>query len=183
MENNGHTIRIGDMFADREKWIDNSFEIRYSQGSFIVQYNLSSPQKNDVNCFGVGALSLGLYVVDNIIFFCFKIDGFTDWSDQAFSIRLLEQSEQVVPDVDNKFVPITFVLVDADTGVVRKLRVATMSPHMSGVLFKNLRQQIADGFNLDAYMKKIDQVYDRMPTSALIASAAQVMERLGSRHQ
>jgi hypothetical protein len=113
---------VGEMFSEREKWIPDSFELRYSNGTFFLQLNFENPTKREVDCFNSGAIHLGLYVENGITFFLMHIAGIMDWSDQAFSIRLLDESEQNLPEAGVYYTPIHFILVNASNGKVASMR-------------------------------------------------------------
>lgn len=55
----------------------------------LLALNFSVTQKNIAE-FLNGSPSFGLFYEQNILFFLFKINGFLDWSDLAFTTHLAE---------------------------------------------------------------------------------------------
>ena len=96
MDTNEHTswrLAIGDLFTpERTHWPDNRFELRYFDGSFLLQICEASPSEKSIAAFRHGAMHIGLHYEQGVIFFLFRIDGTWAWSDQAFSIHLLTSS-------------------------------------------------------------------------------------------
>jgi hypothetical protein len=59
--------------------------------------------------------SFGLFSEKNLLFFLFKIEGFLDWSDLAFTIHLAEDET-----IENNggYLPFNLVLVESSASII-----------------------------------------------------------------
>lgn len=174
---------VGEPFSERQKWDADSFELRYVNDVYLLQLNLASPSKATIQNFHKGAIHLALYGEQNVTFFCFSLGGVMDWSDQAFSIRLLPEEDQAVSPPGDYFVPISVILVDADTGNVAGMRMVTMSPNFSNVLRQRLQAQKAQPFSRETYFPLVSKIYEAFPTTKHFVKAALVYEKAGTNNK
>lgn len=174
---------VGKPFSDlRAKWIDGSFEYRYWSGNHLLQLCIASPSQEDIYAFGSARIDIGLYIEADVIFWLFRIFGLMDWSDQGFSVRLLPESEQCIPAIsDGDRIPLTLVMVDADTGLVSALRMVTYSPHFSRLFYRAMQRQKESPFDRNLHKEKIAAIYQRFPNSKALVRSAIVVERAGAR--
>ena len=175
-------LAIGEPFTpERTKWPHNRFEFRYFDGSYLLQINEASPGPRSIEAFRFAPMHIGLHFERNVIFFLFKIQGSWEWSDQAFSIHLVPAEDRGPGDASDKhFVPLSVVLVDADTGLVRALRVVTMSPRFVVAFQRFIAVQKAAPFSRAEHEAAIGSVYARYTASKDLAAAAMYRERAGS---
>lgn len=173
---------VGKPFSDkRTKWTDGSFEYRYWSGNHLLQLCIASPSESDIEAFRSGRVDIGLYVESNVIFWLFRIEGVMDWSDQGFSVRLLPESEQDTPPIsDAGRIPLTLVLVDADTGLVTALRMVTYSPHFTRLFYRAMQRQKDAQFDPKLHREKVAAIYQRFPNSKALVRSAIIMERAGA---
>ncbi len=169
-------LKVGQRFTAIPSWEDDTFELRYDKGIYVLQFNVKSPSEDEVRRFTSEPIHIAITAVNGCLFFCFKMGLFTDWCDQAFSIRLIPQEHRRVALPSAQHVPIAFVLVDGDSGVVAALRTAYMSPHFANCLGRELKQQLARPFDEGEYHKAVDLAYEAMPDSKTVASCAHLME-------
>lgn len=175
-------LAVGELFApERTSWPHNSFELRYFDGSYLLQICESTPSSASIRAFRHGDIHLGLHFERGVIFFLFRIAGSWAWSDQAFSIHLVPEEDRGPGEASgNRFVPLSMVLVDASTGRVAALRVVTMSPRFATAFQKYMDQQRALPFTRLDHDDAIASVYATYPNSKALAAAAIIRERAGS---
>ena len=66
---------------------DESMSIVLNNGTPMLTFNFSVSE-NNIDAFQNGLSSFGLFASKDLLFFLFKIEGFLDWSDLAFTIQL-----------------------------------------------------------------------------------------------
>lgn len=176
-------LKVGDLFApERTKWDANRFEYRYFSGNHMLQICLPNPTEAEIGAFRNGTVHVGLFVRKSVICFLFKIERLYDWSDQAFSIRLVNEAERTLPEwTPGMHVPLSLVLVDSETGVVRALRVVTYSKHFSEVMNRQLKKQMEEPFSATEHEAAVREIYERYPTSKALSKAAILVEKAGVR--
>lgn len=174
---------VGQPFVpERRSWPADTFEYRYFSGHHLLQICVASPSERDIEAFSKGRMSVALYYEQNVIFFLFRIEGFMDWSDQAISIRLVAEADQDLPPLpDGARIPLTLVLVEADTGNVAAMRMVTFSPRLSRLMHLWLRAQKDLPFRREDHMAAVQDVYRRFPDSKALVKAAAFIERAGSK--
>jgi len=144
-------------------------------GAPMLSFNFSVTEKN-IAAFLHGSSSFGLFSEQNILFFLFKIDGFLDWSDLAFTIHLA-QDEKI--EGNGGYLPFNLVLVESSTSVIKALRMVTVSPAFRSMLAQIIQQQAKERFNTIDYYKKIGALYETYPSASTMLKKAIVIERGG----
>jgi hypothetical protein len=124
----------------------------------------------------MGCLRLGCLPKKNLLFFLFKIEGFLDWSDLAFTIHLVQDEE--IED-NGGYLPFNLVLVESGTSIIKALRMVTVSPTFRSVLVKAIERQHREPFNVIDYYKKIKVIYDTYPEVVSMLKNALIVEQGG----
>ena len=106
----------------------------------------------------------------------FKIEGFLDWSDLAFTIHLA--GDETI-DEDDAYLPFNLVLVDPDTKIVKGLRMVTVSPDFRSRLAELIRKQASEPFDTMAYYRGISSLYDKYPVASDLLKQAVIIEQGG----
>src|SRR5574337_681915 len=102
----GWRLAIGQPFVDSvSSWPDGRFEFRLFGGHQLLQLCLCQLQQT--------------------LFVLFRVEGLMEWSAQAVHIQLVEAAEdrELPPHIPGPHQVLTMVLVGAETGLVRGIRV------------------------------------------------------------
>lgn len=176
-------LTVGQPFShERSKWEDGRIEYRFFSGNHMLQLCLGQLTPQEIKAFRKNPVRVALFIEGNVIFFIFKIEGCMDWSDQGFSIHLVHEQNRDLPSLPPGMrTPLNLVLVDADTGIVRALRMVTFSPHFSRLLHDAMRRQIELPFEPAVHQAVIQDVYRRYPRTADLAKAAVIIEKAGAK--
>lgn len=127
-------------------WPDGRFEYRYFGRHHLLQLCLAKLSERDIAAFSEGQVHVGFYVRQAVLFILFKIENLMDWSDQAFSIQLVgSEDRELPPHIAGTHQALSLVLVEAETGLVRGLRIVTYSntpaPCCTGSCSNNWRRR------------------------------------------
>jgi len=141
----------------------------------LIAFNFTLNAKNIAD-FQNGSCFFCLFTENTALFFLFKIDGFLDWSDLAFTIHLAQ--EEALDDNDG-YLPFALVLVDSQTSLIKGLRMVTVTPAFRSVLAGIIRQQAQEHFDTIAYYKTIGVLYDRFSSAADMLNKAVIVEQGG----
>ncbi len=141
----------------------------------MLTFNFSLTEM-DIDAFLHGTTSFGLFAERNSLFFLFKIDGFMDWSDLAFTIHLAGNET-----VENNagYLPFNLVLVDSATHIIKALRMVTTSPAFRTMLVRIINQQAQEKFDTIAYYKEIGTLYEAYPSAEAMLKKALLIEQGG----
>ncbi|MDD1626797.1 MAG: hypothetical protein LUQ26_04875 [Methylococcaceae bacterium] len=154
---------------------DESMSIVLNSGAPMLIFNFSLSEKN-IAAFQNGVSSFGLFAEKDLLFFLFKIEGFLDWSDLAFTIHLA-QDENI--EDNGGYLPFNLVLVESSTSIIKALRMVTVSPTFRSVLAKAIEQQNDDPFNVIDYYNSIKVIYETYPEVVLMLKNALIVEQGG----
>lgn len=178
----GWTLLVGQPFWPGVTSYPERFEYRVFGGHHLLQICAGRLTPTDKAAFQDGAIHLGLFISQGVIFVLFKIAGLHEWSDQAFSIHLVSaEDRELPPHQADLHQLLNIVLVEAETGLVAGIRSVTWSSHASAVLNKALHAQMTAPFSLEQHENIVADVYTRYPNSKALARAALLTERAGSR--
>ena len=150
-----------------------SMSIVLMNGAPLLTFNFSVTEKN-IAAFLHGSSSFGLFSEHTVLFFLFKIDGFLDWSDLAFTMHLAQDDK-----IDNNggYLPFHLVLVESATSIIKGLRVVTVSPAFRSMLARITQRQAKEQFNTIDYYKKIGALYVAYPSASSMLKNAMVIEQ------
>jgi hypothetical protein len=154
---------------------EESMSIVLNCGAPMLVFNFSLSEKN-IATFQNGEPSFGLFSEKNLLFFLFKIEGFLDWSDLAFTIHLAE--DETIED-NGGYLPFNLVLVESSSCIIKALRVVTVSPTFRSVIAKSIKRQNKEPFNLIDYYKSIKVIYDAYPEVVAMLKKALIVEQGG----
>ncbi len=80
--------------------------------------------------------------IKSVLLFLYKIEGAAGWSDSPFSWHRLPAEERVLPAQEQETSALLHVtLVEAETGVVRVLRVVSLTPELTTFLHAAIARQ------------------------------------------
>jgi hypothetical protein len=154
---------------------DESMSIVLNSGAPMLIFNFSLSEKN-ITAFQDGLSSFGLFAEKNLLFFLFKIEGFLDWSDLAFTIHLVQ--DEAIED-NGGYLPFNLVLVESGSGIIKGLRMVTVSPTFRSVIVKAIERQNNAPFNVIEYYKSIQVIYDTYPEVVSMLKNALIVEQGG----
>ncbi|BBL57524.1 hypothetical protein [Methylomonas koyamae] len=146
-----------------------------ANGAPLLTFNFSASPR-EIQTFLNGNTSFALFAKAELIFFLFKIEGFLDWSDLAFTIHLA--GDETI-DEGNAYLPFNLVLVDPGTKIVKGIRMVTVSPDFRSRLAELIRKQASEPFSTTAYYQAIGSLYDQYPTASDLLKQAVVIEQGG----
>jgi len=147
-----------------------------ANGSPMLAFNFSVTEKN-IAAFLNGPTSFGLFSEHDILFFLFKIGGFLDWSDLAFTIHLAGD-ERI--DDNGGYLPFHLALIESETKIVKGLRVVTVSPAFRAMLARITQDQANARFDTIDFYKKIGAVYETYPSTEAMLKKALIIEQGGT---
>jgi hypothetical protein len=179
-KNLGWALRVGKPFAEGVTSWPERFEYRFFGGNHLLQFCVRRITPSNLDAFLHAPVHLGLYLDNGVIGVLFQIQGFYDWSDQAFSLQLVApEDRELPPHIPGTYQLLNLVLVDADTGLIAGMRVVSWSAHASAVLHRAMSEQLAAPFDRARFEQSVKDIYARYPTSQALVAAAHLTEKAG----
>ena len=179
----GWRLAIGQPFVDSvSSWPDGRFEFRLFGGHQLLQLCLGNLKERDIEAFQRGHVHLGLCQLQQTLFVLFRVEDLMEWSDQAVHIQLVDDAEdrELPPHIPGAHQVLTMVLVEAETGLIRGMRVVTWSKHASAVLHRILDEQLTAKFDSKEHARRVTEIYRHYRNSKQLVRAALLTERAGS---
>lgn len=177
-----HTLSVGQLYhPGRTQWPEVG-EYNYRAWQHELRLFWRAPSDADIEAVRAGAIHLGLYVRQPVVWLLYRIEGACDWSDAPYSIHLVAGAERTPPDpvTAETRALLTVVLADADTGIVRALRAVSMSPRFTRALHAAIAQQLAQPFDAAQHEAQIAATYARYSHSKQMARDATITEKAGA---
>jgi hypothetical protein len=168
------TLSVGTLYSPAVTRWPETAQYQYRSGTHELLLFLESPDAREVDDVARGEARFGLLVHGTAIFFLYSFGG-GPWSDAPFSIHLVPAAERKLPDVlrsDATRAVLQVILVDASTGIVRALRLVSLSPEFTLELHSAIVAQAAQPADPAAHDRAIEAAYRRFPdTKAMVAAA------------
>lgn len=126
-----------------------------------LRFFLDTPAPVEVAAIESGAATFALAVDGPAIFLLYRFDPMP-WGFASFSWRL-NPDDAVLPETPTSphaRLTLHTMLVDTRTGLVKALRMCTLSPHFTGKLIAAIRAQAEGPFDRVAYMRHADSIDD-----------------------
>jgi len=154
---------------------NESMSIVLHGGTPMLIFNFTISEK-DIQNFLNGTISFSLFSEKNMLFFLFKIDGFMDWSDLAFTIHLAGDEEIID---DGSYLPFSLLLIESGTNIIKGMRLVTVTPTFRSILTKILQKQQVEKFDSVAYYKNISTIYESYPKVFSMLAKSLITEKGG----
>lgn len=183
MSNGQWLLQVGELYAPEiTSWPTERFECRYFDGNHLLQICDASITEKTLEAFHYGQIHVGLFQRNQVLHILFRIEGFYDWSDQAFTMMRVDPADRALPALaPGEHTGINFFLVDANTGVIRAMRLVTYSAHASQVLHRILKEQLAAQQPQQVFEYAVAMNYAAYPTSKAMSRNALLIEKAGSK--
>jgi len=170
------TYRVGALYIPGQRSWPEGAEYNFRANSHELRLFWHDPSPREVESVRAGRARFALAVHGPIVFFLYTFEPALPWSDAPFTVWMVPSDQRTLPAPTQLAEPhaiLQVVLVDADTGVVRALRVTTFSPSFTAALHLAIRAQHEAGWpGQDAYDRALDEVYRRYPQSASLLATA-----------
>src|SRR5574338_1483370 len=139
---------------------------------------IAESSSHDIEAFQRGQVHLGLCQLQQTLFALFRVEGLMQWSDPAIHLQLVEDAEdrERPPHIPGAHQVLSMVLVEAETGLVRGMRVVTWSKHASTVLHRILNEQLTAEFDSQEHASRVAEIYRHYSSSKQLVRAALLTE-------
>jgi len=173
-----HCIQLGQLYSAGITKYPERAEYNHTINGHELRLFWKSPSPREVDMVRNGQLFLSISTHGPLIMLCYKI-GETPWSDCSFSHHLVPPEYRKLPDIPEKDTErhlLLIQLIDADSGIVKAVRVITMSPQHTATLSQEIRKQAQAPFDEADYKLAIDRLYAQYPDSRELAGAGKIMQ-------
>jgi hypothetical protein len=184
-----HEYRVGEWYSPtRTTWPDGVAHYAYRGGVHELLLFLSSPTPNEVRGVRQGEAEFGLVAQGPLIVLLYRFASPPEhpgarprpgaalpWGDAPFTVHRVSEAERTLPELPSspeERALLAVMLIDAATGIIRAIRVVSLSPAFTSALEEAIREQARLPYEAATYDRLLDALYARYPSSdALLALA------------
>lgn len=139
------------------------FDIDDKGSNLIIRFN--TPSNSEIKAIKQGKLKCGYYTEGEAIFMLFKFEGI-QWMDAPYSVKLSKNSTKIQDINDGQGLALNIYLIDANTGVLKSMRLVGLPTAFSRKLKSVVERQRLMSF--ENYHQTINTVYMKYPTKKLV---------------
>ena len=137
--------------------------------TIILAYFYENPSFEEINCMKSGKCEFAVTEKQDILFFLSKV-GKMPWADVAFSSHLIIDEFTHVPPEGYGY-PVTVMMVDRSTNIIKTMRTIAVSSKFSKELKNILDRNKALNIDDAEYRKRTAEVHSRYSTLDLLKQA------------
>jgi hypothetical protein len=169
--------QVGEVYSAEHDKYDEGTRYTYKNGAHDLVLFWNQPTAAEIQGFRDEPVELALYQDGPAAFLLYKIRNVCEWSDAAFNVHLVPESERELPDEPTgERARLILTLVDASDGVIKAKRFVSLDKVMTQALRHVMTDQAGRGFTRLLYDAAVQEAYGRFPDSDAMAQAAEVVE-------
>jgi hypothetical protein len=176
-----HSYAVGTPYSPtRTRWPE-AIEYNYRSGAHELRMFLTGLTEADIAAVARGPMRVAVFVDQPVIMLITRFEGVTDYSDSPYTIHMVPEDERTPPsdvEVDQRQL-LQIILVAAETGIIRALRVVALNETLSRRLHEAIRTQLATPFDQEAYDRKLAAISRRGSSKQLYSQATARMQLTG----
>mgnify|MGYP000038256354 FL=1 len=169
------TLRTGELFPYGAP--TSPFIASISQTPLTCVYTTQNIKNVDIELFEHGKASFAfVQPFSGIISFMMEIQGFCQWSDCHYApcTDFFSVNQQAIETKINTHTPVVLVLVDSDTGIIKALRMFTVSHPFIFRLNQALKNVYRVNLSQQAYRKVANLTIEKYSTRQLVKMAKHI---------
>ena len=187
-------MQIGGLYSpDRTVWEERA-EYNYRASGHELRIFFKNPADHEIAAVQSGTAEFGLYYSNHpsspvLIFLYHFAGGMTPlgdnrielhsggipWSDAPYTYWMVNPEDRGVPNRepgDPRTHDVLHVfLVDADTGIIKAMRMCTFSPKFTDAIHFAIKDQASKSFKQAEYDAQLAHLYNTQPTETLLQQA------------
>lgn len=171
-------LAVGEPYIAGATSFPEGVQYNFRQGVHELLMWLGSPSREEVRAIRKGRAEFGLLVESGVIFLMYRFEGNPHWSDCPYHYHLVPPEQRQLPFdllTPEGRAMLQILLVDAHTGLLKVIRMCSLSPSFSCRLHAAISEQAAQtGFSVTAYDDTLTALYRKYPTASRMAAATQM---------
>jgi hypothetical protein len=169
-------LEVGKPYVEGKRHWPQAVEYTYSAQHHLLRIFYRTPHPKEVKAVDSGEARFAFGVYGAAIFLHFRFGEGIPWHNAPYSIHLVNDEDRILPDwpiPQGEHALLSTLLVDAETGILKAIRVCTFSPEFTLKLHQAILNQYAMPFPPD-YDKQVIRAYQQYPTPELMAERLSV---------
>lgn len=168
-------VALGKPLFEGRTELPEAIEYNYQSGDHTLLIALKNLHPKEIEAVKEGEAEFGLYCENSIIFLLYRFGASVPWSDSAFSWWNVSKGDRRIPAPQAnpaERILLKIILVEAATGIVKAIRVTTLSPAFTEKLHDAIRSQATgEEFSRAEFVARSLAVYQNYAPFDLVAKA------------
>lgn len=181
-----HKIEVGRPYRQGVRQLPQGAHYSYGLAGHELLLAIPSPEKGEVEAVRQGEAEFALFTAGSLVVLLYRLGragSGIPWGDAPYSWHLVPEERRDVPSADleaGKRAVLSVHLVDAATGIVRALRLVSLSPELTRELHQAIRSQALGAWPPPGgYDAALDALYERHPTTESLLAHARARSKGG----
>ncbi len=170
-----HIVAIGKPLFEGREELPEAIEYNYQAGDHTLLLSMKNLHREEIEAVREAEAEFGLYCENGIVFLLYRFGETLPWSDSAFSWwNVAEEDRRLPAPCENpaERILLKIILVEAATGIVKAIRVTTLSPAFTEKLHDAIREQAkCEPFSRDEFIGRSLQIYKKFTPAEFAANA------------
>jgi hypothetical protein len=161
-------IEVGQAFSDQPGPLTPGVQLSISGATPELHLILDNLTQAEVEAVRAGPARFGVYQFKQVLFFLYRFDPATPWSDTPYHIALERPYRKVNLQLltEQSRALLTVYLVSAENGIVRVIRALSLNPETTRALWQAVLLQDPDKIP-EYYDNDLQQVYARLNSAQM----------------
>lgn len=168
-------VAVGKPLFEARRELPEAIEYNYQAGDHTLLLSMKNLHPKEIEAVRQEEAEFGLYCENSIVFLLYRFGASLPWSDSAFSWWNVSEEDRRIPSPPEnpaERILLKIILVEAATGIVKAIRVTTLSPAFTEKLHDAIRlQATGEEFSRAEFVARSLAVYKNRTPAALAANA------------
>jgi hypothetical protein len=168
-------VAIGKPLFEGRNELPEAIEYNYQSGDHTLLLSMKNLHPKEIEAVRQAEAEFGLYCENSVIFLLYRFGDTLPWSDSAFSWWNVSEDDRRIPSPQEnpaERILLKIILVEAATGIVKAIRVTTLSPTFTEKLHDAIHcQATGDEFSRTEFVTRSLAVYQKFAPAELAAKA------------
>jgi hypothetical protein len=168
-------VAIGKPLFEERCELPEAVEYSYQSGDHTLLLSMKNLHPQEIEAVRESEAEFGLHCENEVIFLLYRFGEALPWSDSAFSWWNVAEEDRRIPAPQSnpaERILLKIILVEAATGIVKAIRVTTLSPVFTEKLHDAIREQATgEEFSRDEFVIRSLALYKNRTPAELAATA------------
>ena len=168
-----HKIAVGESYLPNGGRVQERVEYNFRSGGHELLMSLANLTQKEIQAITQGPADFGLFIEGEVMLFLYRFGNTIPWSDAPYSWHLVPSEQRTLPPhiAATIGMVLSIILVEATTGIVKKIRVVSLPPDFTKSLNGAIALQAQHPFPSD-YDLALESIYQRYSSSELVQVAS-----------
>ncbi|MBA3632372.1 MAG: hypothetical protein H0W58_06120 [Acidobacteria bacterium] len=168
-------VAIGKPLFEERGELPEAVEYSYQSGDHTLLLSMKNMHPQEIEAVREAEAEFGLYCENGVMFLLYRFGDALPWSDSAFSWWNVAEEDRRIPAPQSnpaERILLKIILVESVTGIVKAIRVTTLSPDFTEKLHTAIREQaVGDELSRDEFVARSLSIYKNRTPAELAANA------------